>query len=780
MIAALTTVLLVAASTHASEPRAEFFEAKVRPLFIDHCQKCHGPAKQSGGLRLDSGKALRTGGDKGPIVVPGDAGKSRLLEAVRQTGELKMPPTGKLSDQQIELLEAWVKSGAIWPEAENTARPTEPRSHWAFQAVHAPGIPKTRSSSAANSNALDAFVLAKLDERGMTISPPADRATWLRRVTLDLHGLPPTPRELDEFLADPASDADAYAKVMDRLLSSPRYGERWGRHWLDVARYADSKGYVFTEERRYPYAYTYRDYVIRAFNEDLPYDQFIIEQLAADRLASGDPRPLAALGFLTLGRRFLNNTHDIIDDRIDVVTRGMLGLTVTCARCHDHKYDPIPTSDYYSLYGVFASCEEPKEGPLLGQPEQTVAYTEYVKQLADLEAGVATFRQTKRDDLSHIMRAASQLGGVSLVGLGPSPLQSMPADRFDKLMNWTDRDKLRALKNKVEVLRATSPAAPPRGMVLNDLPKPIEPHILVRGNPGNRGAVVPRQFLSILAPNRQPFHDGSGRLELARAIADPKNPLTARVLVNRVWAHHFGRGLVTTPSDFGLRSDLPSHPELLDWLADRFVADGWSIKKLHRRIVLSKTYCQSSASSNPVDPENRLLSHISRQRLDLEALRDSLLFVAGRLDFTIGGTAVDIVKEPFSNRRTVYGFIDRQNLPGLYRTFDFATPDTHTPQRYSTTVPQQALFLMNSPFAVQQAQSVIARPDIAGISAPEQRIVGLYRLLFGRTPTTEEVDLGIRFVTGIGEASPTAQSKLNSWERYAQVLLLSNEFAFVD
>jgi hypothetical protein len=403
-----------------------------------------------------------------------------------------------------------------------------------------------------------------------------------------------------------------------------------------------------------------------------------------------------------------------------------------------------------------------------------------LKQLANLEAGVEAFRRTKRDELTAVLRATSQLGGVSFAGLGPSPLQTLPADRFDKVMNRADREKLRALKNKVEVLRATSPAAPPRGMVLNDLPKPVEPHILVRGNPSNRGAAVPRQFLGILAPNRQPFHDGSGRLELARAIADPKNPLTARVLVNRVWAHHFGRGLVTTPSDFGLRSDPPSHPELLDWLADRFVADGWSIKKLHRRIVLSSTYSQSSASSNSADPENRLLSHFPRQRLDLEALRDSLLFVAGRLDFTLGGPAVDIVKEPFATRRTIYGFIDRQNLPGLYRTFDFATPDTHAPQRYATTVPQQALFLLNSPFVIQQAQGVIARPEIAGISAPEQRMIGLYRLLFGRPPTNNEIDFGIRFLTGAGGEPPSKESKLNPWERYAQVLLLSNEFAFVD
>jgi hypothetical protein len=777
LIAAIALSLFVFGDSLASEPSHEFFETKVRPLFIEHCQKCHGASKQSGGLRLDSAQGLRAGGDNGPVVVPGDSSKSKIVVAVRHDGELKMPPAGKLSDEQIESLAAWVRAGAVWPEKGNQARPAESSRHWAFQAVRAPAIPSVRAPIA---NPIDAFISAPLEAQSLTLAPPADRATWLRRVTLDLHGLPPTVGELDEFLADSAPDAEAQAKVVDRLLASPRYGERWGRHWLDVARFADSKGYLFTEERRYPYAYTYRDYVVRAFNDDLAYNQLIVEQLAADRLPPGDPRPLAALGFLTLGRRFLNNSHDIIDDRIDVVTRGLLGLTVTCARCHDHKFDPIPTSDYYSLYGVFASCTEPKEGPLLVQPEETVAYAEFLKQLAALEADVAAFRQAKRDEWTIILSATSQLGGVNLAGLGPSPLQSLPADRFEKLLNQADREKLKALKNKVEVLRATSPAAPPRAMVLNDLPKAAEPRIFVRGNASNQGAAVPRQFLGVLSPERRPFHDGSGRLELARAIANPKNPLTARVLVNRVWAHHFGRGLVTTPSDFGLRSDPPSHPELLDWLADRFVADGWSIKSLQRRIVLSNTFRQSSSGSPSADPENRLLSHFPRQRLEFEALRDSLLFVAGRLDGTIGGQAVDIVKEPFNPRRTLYGFIDRQNLPGLYRTFDFASPDTHAPQRFSTTVPQQALFLLNSPFAVQQAQGVIARPEIAGISAPEQRIGALYRLLFARTPSAEELDLGLRYVTGAAREPPAAESKLNPWERYAQVLLLSNEFAFVD
>lgn len=774
---ALTLCLLLAAGLFAGEGNHDFFEAKIRPILIEHCQKCHGPTRQSGSLRLDSGEALRAGGENGPVIVLGDSAKSKLLEAVRQSGELKMPPGSRLSDEEIQSLDAWIKSGADWPKTAKATPSKQPVQHWAFQPVRRPATPVMR---APTPNPVDAFVIAKLNARGLSLSPPADRATWLRRVTLDLHGLPPTPGEIDAFLADSAPDSEAYAKAVDRLLAHPRYGERWGRHWLDVARYADSKGYLFTEERRYPYAYTYRDYVVRAFNSDLPYDRFIVEQLAADRLPAGDPQSLAAMGFLTVGRRFLNNPHDIIDDRIDVVSRGMLGLTVSCARCHDHKFDPIPTSDYYSLYGVFASSTEPKEGPLLVKPEETTAYVAFVKQRTALEADVDAARQSKRDQLATILLVASQLHGVNLVGLAPSPLQDLPAERFEKILSRLDRDKLAGLKKKVDELTATSPAAPPRGMVLNDSPNPVEPHILIRGNPGRRGTAVPRQFLSLLSPNRQPFHDGSGRLELARAIADPKNPLTARVLVNRVWAQHFGRGLVATPSDFGLRSDPPSHPELLDWLADQFVADGWSIKSLHRRILLSSTFCQSSHPVPDSDVENRLLSTFPRQRLDLEALRDSLLFVAGRLDSAIGGPAVDIVKEPFSGRRTIYGFIDRQNLPGLYRTFDFASPDTHSPQRYSTTVPQQALFLLNSPFVILQAQSVVARPEIAGIASPEQRIGALYRLLFGRTPGVEEIEVGMRYIHGTGGESPQKAPKLGPWERYVQVLLVSNEFAFVD
>jgi hypothetical protein len=599
------------------------------------------------------------------------------------------------------------------------------------------------------------------------------------------------------------------------------------------------------------------------------------------------------MGFLTLGRRFLNNAADIIDDRIDVVTRGLLGLTVTCARCHDHKYDPIPTKDYYSLYGVFASSVEPKELPLLEKPKRTPELIAFEQELAKRTAEVEAFKQKRLAEIlakarepariADYLQAAQELRGqperalrskaqdrdlasivlshwvgllnASTQGNDPlfatwNDLAKRPAEEFaakaaaylpahpalawafaeqapsspkelalaygaviddllrdaspataaererflgpggvftvapaetEQAFNRADRNRLREMQQRVDKFQANSPAAPPRGMVLADSATPVRPVVFVRGNPNNRGPAVPRQFLGVLAgPDRKPFTDGSGRLELAKAIADPANPLTARVLVNRAWSHHFGKGLVGTMSDFGLRSDPPTHPELLDYLADRFVKDGWSVKKLHKLILLSNTYRQRSDDRPEcarIDPENRLVWRFNRQRLELEALRDSMLLVSGRLDPAVGGPAVDILKQPFVPRRTVYGFIDRQNLPGMYRTFDFASPDTHAPQRHTTTVPQQALFLMNSPFVVQQAQALAARPEVAQVSQPELRVEALYRVLFGRPPEPEEVDLGVRFVR---EVRSEPETKLAPWEQYAQVLLLANEFAFMD
>ena len=403
----------VAPAAENAVPSAEegerFFETQVRPMLVARCLACHGPEKQEAGLRLDSREAVIKGSDAEPVVVPGEPDKSPLVHAVRYEGDVKMPPAGRLEDRELALLTTWVKLGVPWGDAapaaaveDMPARAVRAKAtHWAYQPIVRPESPAV-SDPAWSRNPIDRFILAEFDRHSLRPSPAADRRTLLRRATFDLTGLPPTAAEVEEFVNDAAPDA--LPKVVDRLLASPAYGQRWGRHWLDVARYSDTKGYVFTEDRNYPFAYTYRDWVIRALNEDRPYDQFILQQLAADQLNVTDRRDLAAMGYLTVGRRFSNNIHDIIDDRIDVVTRGLMGLTVTCARCHDHKYDPVPTDDYYSLYGVFASCNEPGEPPLIGDPQEGEAYQQFMADLANREKTAKDFRDTKYRELVTSLR----------------------------------------------------------------------------------------------------------------------------------------------------------------------------------------------------------------------------------------------------------------------------------------------------------------------------------------------------------------------------------------
>jgi mono/diheme cytochrome c family protein len=905
----------------------EFFESKVRPILAEHCFSCHGPKKQmGGGLRVDSRASMLKGGDSGPIIVPGKPEQSPMIRAILHGGDIKMPPKTKLPSEAVETLTAWVKLGAPWPDTGGNTATAQPgaiaeaaKKHWAFQPVRKPELPTIKNEAWVRTP-VDRFILAKLEAKQIAPAPMADRPTLVRRLSFDLIGLPPTPEEMEATLSDKSDEW--YERLVGRLLASPQYGERWARHWLDVARYADTKGYVFLEERKFPAAYTYRDYVIRAFNQDLPYDRFIVEQLAADQLPQGpDQRYLAAMGYLTLGRRFLNNVHDIIDDRIDVVSRGLQGLTVTCARCHDHKFDPIPTKDYYSLYGVFAASVEPRDLPVIAEPERTEAYLAYEKELKDHEQKVNDFLQQKHRELQERLRSqvgdyliavreAERLPGEShyealnpgdlnpevirrwqaylvetrkqhhpvwtawhafagiarkdfaaqapalaeklaangdakqthhplvarmFVGKAPESLQevarrygelfaateklwqeartkdanskaladkdreslrqvlaaaksptSIPVTEIEgkRLLDRATREQLTKLRKAVDQLKANSPAAPPRAMILRDVPSPGPVRVLVRGNPNNQGDVVSRQFLSILTgPERKPFKSGSGRLELAQAIASKSNPLTARVMVNRVWGWHFGSGLVRTPSDFGLRGEPPTHPELLDYLATYFMDNGWSLKKLHRHIVLSNSYRQASAGDPrlaTLDADNRLLARMNRRRLDFEQMRDALLAAGGKLDLAAGGPSADLTKTPFSQRRTIYGFIERQNLPGMFRTFDFASPDTSSPQRYTTTVPQQALFLMNSPFVVEQAKRLAARPEIAAEADAAKRVERLYRLCYGRAPEAEELSLGLRFVQTNDQENAKTPNSLSCWERYAQVLLLSNEFAFVD
>ena len=786
----------------------------------------------------------------------------------------------------------------------------DPAAHWSFQPI-ARSVPPAVRDTSPGITRLDRFLLDRLERAGLHFSPAADRRTWIRRATYSLHGLPPSATEIADFEAD--HQPDAYERVVDRLLASPRYGERWARHWMDVARYADTKGYVrLNENPKYLGSWAYRDYLVRAFNSDLRYDRFVVEQLAADQLDLGeDTRPLAAMGFLTLGQRFLNSRHDILDDRIDVVTRGLLGLTVACARCHDHKFDPISMHDYYALHGVFDSCVEPRIPPLVAAPNDPQERTAYLAGLSERSHAFDSYLETQRQRLTALFRsrmgdyllaaqkeslqanflpvmflvdASKDLNpvitqrwcrlldrahktGHSVLGIwnaaagaraeefqatlesalaasdsfnplvvaavrstrpstvaglaacygdlfakaetawqtalkatptvlrldtpaqeelrqlmyGPDAPPDVPLSEVDDLfyVDTTTQSAFHAQQRKVEDW-ITSSSSALHAQILTDSPVPVRPRVFLRGNAANPGEFVERRFLRILSASNSPaFHTGSGRLELARAIVSPDNPLTARVLVNRVWMHHFGVGLVRTPGDFGTRGEAPTHPELLDELALQFMQEGWSIKALHRRILLSTAFRQGSHDVSEAvrkDPENRLLWRMNRRRLDWESLRDSILLASDHLSTTLGGPSVDLLKSPAPLRRTLYGFIDRQEVPVLFRSFDFAAPDSCTVQRFETSIPQQALYLLNGPLLRSEARHLASTRSVA---TADESVSALYLQILGRSPSAEERALGLRFLTS-GDPRPDQADRFNRLEEFIQALLLTNEFAFVD
>ena len=745
--AALASVTTLQAAV--SPEQIEFFEKKVRPVLAEQCYKCHGPDKQKAELRLDSREAILKGSDTGPVVVPGDPDKSSLIKSIKHEGDSKMPEKApKMPEAQINALADWVKMGVPWPENDKPVASTNHaeliKTHWSFQPIGNPPPPAVRDPGKWVQDPMDRFVLAKLEETNLPPSPIASRYTLIRRATFDLTGLPPTEKEVADFQNDPAPTREAFAKVVDRLLASPRYGECWGRHWLDVARYADHRGYLAgNDSREYPFAWTYRDWVISALNSDLPYDQFLIRQLAADEPGSGaQPQDLAALGFLTLGRRFLNDQNLIIDDRIDVTIRGTMALTVGCARCHDHKFDPISMKDYYALYGVFASCDEERDPGKLPLIPGGKATESYEKVRTDRLTELRSYDQKAANHLAIAMRVNTGLP----VTLPPECIEPMLKSRF---FTRKLRDERKQLETKLAQAEL-NPGAPPRAHTLFDRPAPVTQHVFIRGNPGRPGDVVPRRFISFLGGDAKPFSaKSSGRLELAQAIASKDNPLTARVMVNRVWAHHFGTGLVRTPGDFGSRSDPPAHATLLDFLATQFMANGWSVKKLHREILLSATWMQDSTvrpDHQKLDPDNRLLGHQNRQRLSWEQLHDSLLAAAGELDETMYGRPVQLFKEPSPRRRAIYAYIDRQNLPATLRTFDFASPDLMNPQRAITSVPQQALYMMNSPFVMARAASLTDDPEFASTGVEEPQVQELFEHIFARKATREEAAAAIEFV----------------------------------
>jgi hypothetical protein len=719
----------LAVGSDVTPAEIDFFEKEVRPLLVQRCQTCHGPDKAKGGLRLTSRAALLEGGGTGPAVVPGKPDESLLIKAIRHKDSPKMPPKERLPDRDIDVLTRWVQMGLPWPETATVVAglgkfeiTPEQRRFWSFQPVKDSPPPPVKDLSWPLTP-IDRFLLAKLEAKGLKPVAAADRRTLIRRATFDLLGLPPTPEEIDSFLAD--ESPAAWEKVIDRLLAAPHYGERWGRFWLDLVHYADTAGE--TADFPVPEAYKYRNYVIDSFNADKPYDEFLREQIAGDLLAAEEPpekraERIIATGFIAVARRFgfdpQNYHHLTIEDSIDTLGKSVLGLTISCARCHDHKFDPISRSDYYALYGIFDSTRYPFPG--------------------------SEEKNRPRD----------------FVQLGPNERAYAVADQTGK-----------------------------------------DARIHLRGDPKQLGPEVPRHFLEILGGAvLPPGTKSSGRLELARWLTDPKNPLTARVLVNRLWQHHFGRGLVRTPNNFGKQGQPPTHPELLDFLAARFVADGWSIKRMHRRILLSRAYQIASSSDEKnaaLDPGNDCLWHFERRRLDAESIRDALLAVGGGLDRSPGGPHPFPPEKswgftqhnPFqavydSNRRSLYLMTQRIRRHPFLALFDGADPNSSTAQRGVTTVPTQALFFLNNPFVHEQAGRFADRL-LAETEDEGRRIDRAYRLALGRTPTEEERRDAADYLREATEALaatgvPLTQRQRQAWAGLARVLFGSNEFIYVD
>ena len=924
-------VLVLTAATAAAVDDGTFhgeehFERVIRPILATRCGACHGGETQWGDLRLDHRAGAFRGGEHGPVLVPGDADASRLVAAVRRQGDLAMPPDEPLPAAEIAALEAWVRAGAAWPDDGPIG--VDPRhaarTHWAFQPVRAvtPPVPVSdRWGDAAWARTpVDLFVAERLVAAGLAPAEPAERRTLIRRLSYGLTGLPPTADAVDAFVADPAPDA--VERLIDRLLDSPAHAEHQARHWLDVARYSDTKGYVYAREHRFfVHAASYRDWVVRAFATDMPYDRFLVLQLAADQVADAEHAPdaagaAAAMGFLTLGRRFLGVTHDIIDDRIDTVTRTTMGLSVACARCHDHKYDPIPTDDYYALYGVFASCTEqlvrlasPPDGDAAGDEAATAFETELATRMTALRDALATRRHeasararervaeylaAQTDLASHPAEGFDQILGdgdliptfvrrfelflarperahdpvfapwaaVSALTSEPfsvaasaalrtlrdsgatlnrfvasvldPPVSSMQdvVQRYGRLLADVERqwqaavarasaegspsptafddpdleqlrqvlhgpgspcevpdepivsiegffpsnvcEELWKLQGQVDRWLLEHPAAVPHAVRLVDRAELRTPRVFRRGDPRQPVRTVPRRFLTLVSgTGAAPFTTGGGRLEMARAIVDPANPLTARVWVNRLWQQHFGTGLVDTPSDFGIRSAPPSHADLLDWLAGELVSSGWSTRHVHRLLLRSATYRQRSdaardaavaARAREIDPGNRLLWRMNPHRLGFEEFRDTLLAVSGRLDPASGGRAADMFAgDGLDNRRrSIYGLIDRQFLPTVLRVFDVANPDLHVPRRAETTVPQQALFALNHPFVAEHGRAVVA-VTAAAEQPPEAAVRALYRAILQRDPSAEQLARGVTFLERPLPTPEESRAETRAW-----------------
>jgi hypothetical protein len=889
----LLAILLLTAPTSAADPGVEFFEAKIRPVLVDNCYECHSTAskKQKGGLHLDTRDAIRTGGDTGPAVVPGKPAESLLLKAVRQTGELKMPPKGKLSDAAIADFEKWIAMSAPDPRDVATAgKPIgieEGRKFWSFQPLHRPTAPAMPEAS----NPIDRFIAAKLKEKGIAPNPPADRRTLIRRVYFDLIGLPPTPDEIHAFVNDP--DPDAYAKLIDKLLASPHYGERWGRHWLDLARFAESSGYEHDNDR--PHAYQYRDFVIQALNQDVPFDKFVQWQIAGDLLEPDNPLAVKATGFLADGpmngqvteREVEPCRYEVFDDWVSTTGTTFLGLTIGCARCHDHKYDPIPSRDYYSLAANFTKavranvtvprnakrleCDAPQapwvvleakdvkvhggrgsDHVLTRQPDGSYLFTRVNGEINSIEfvadSSVANISAVRVDalpdaSLPNYGPGLGDNGNFNLSGftLSAGPIDGKPqsvklsltrsttgAKSFsvDRKQAGRGQSAIYSCEKPIEITDGTrlrfqlsfpgdSPAARQTlgrfrlSVCTGDVPKELDapkcdvpPHevafvvtenvppyrmmvqgpdlfaktyCLKRGDPENKDGEATPGVLQVLSHGRKPL---SGRSDLARWLTDVNDgagALTARVIVNRLWQHHLGRGIVGTPSDFGAQGDRPTHPELLDWLACELIDKGWSLKAIHREILLSATYQRSAVSdqrSTAIDPDNHLFWRRSLMRLEAEPIRDAMLAVSGRLDRKqFGPGSLD----ENMTRRSIYFTVKRSGLIPSMVQLDWPEALQGIGRRVTTTVAPQALLMLNSPQVRANAAAFGASLKQTAEKSLADAVASGYERAIGRLPTDAERDAAVAFLKKSRDADGIDAALTD----FCQALFAMNEFFYV-
>ena len=821
----------VSAEETATAAGIAFFEKNIRPLLVSRCYSCHSDRsnKSKGGLRLDSEKSILAGGKRGKLIVPGDVDASLLIKAIRHSDpKLKMPPGKPLSARSVALLEQWVKLGAPIPtdresdpDLDDPSDPIAGRQHWAFRPLSQAEFPGVANENWPRS-AIDHFVLARLEKQMLTPAADADRRTLVRRVFIQLIGLPPTPKQMEAFLHD--SRPDAFERLVDQLLESPHFGERWGRHWLDLARYADSNG--LDENFLFREAWRYRNRIIASFNQDTPFDHFLLEQIAGDLLPHDSieqrDRQRISAGFLVVGPKVLlgNNPDerrmDVADEQLDTIGRTVLGLTLGCARCHDHKFDPIPTRDYYALAGIFTSTQVMERRYMLGSQR-------LMERLQGIgrggEAVDEAYEKYWRERSTLLARAKDSKAALELLKKGDEDALQKQAKEKPDTVAVEARDAKAEMKKRLEfqtklveklALAAKAPSIPPRAMIPQDGEKPANEHIRVAGQFDELGEKVPRGFLQVVsdsAPNIAA--NESGRLKLARWLTDTDHGagnLAARVLANRIWHHVIGRGIVRTVDNFGRTGESPTHPQLLDHLAGELIVSGWSIKSLIRKIVLSRTFAMSSRHSDaahPVDPENSLLWRAHRRRLAPETLRDAMLQAAGTLDLTPMDSSVWYLGDqatavgPNKNRRrtnfpnrSVYLPVIRNDLPELFDVFDFADPHATTGMRPETMVATQGLFLLNDELVQSAAEATAKRllteiPD--GKSADAARIDRMFELILNADASGEDRQTFAKFLAATRaqlasrKATGDEEKKMQSaWSIACHALFASSRFQILE